>query len=31
MTFTDGNGQAVALPFSFKGLVQAVAALDEKR
>jgi len=31
MTFTDGNGQAVALPFSFKGLVQAVAALDENR
>jgi invasion protein IalB len=31
MTFVDGNGQPVALPFSFKGLVQAVAALDEKR
>ena len=31
MTFKDGNGQAVSLPFSFKGLVQAVAALDEKR
>jgi len=27
----DGNGQAVVLPLSFKGLLQSVAALDEKR
>jgi hypothetical protein len=30
MTFKDGNGQAVSLPFSFKGLVQAVGALDKR-